>query len=631
MSDVFVSYKAEDRKRVAPLVAALEAEGLGVWWDEQIGGGTGWRKAIETELNAARCVIVVWSKRSVGDDGSFVQDEASRAQRRQVYLPVTIDKIEPPLGFGEIQALPLTGWHGDRSDNRYVDVRAAVREIIDGTPRSGRRTVALRSGVDRRAAIAGGAAVAVAAASAGWYFLTPGRASATDSIAVLPFANLSGNPAQSYFSDGIAEEIRSALARIAGLKVVGRTSSEAVRNDDAKTAAKKLGVANILTGSVRESPSTIRINAELVDGRTGIDRWSQGYDRAPGDAIKIQTDIAENVASALGGSLDAVARAAIALGGTSIAAAQDSYLKARAQFRVDDSEQGVRDELRFLNSAIAIDPKFAKAVAFKAMLLAELTGSFNHSGRFESGFVEAAAVARQAIDLAPNLGAGHMALARTLVDALDFKGAVVAFAKANELSVDVDTLVTYSNFLGLLGKTDKAVDLARRAQALDPLNPITFLREGFALTFGRRYAEALPPLRKALELAPTLASPRSLVAANLMQMGRNDEAAAELRKVQSDEIVRLVIEAILFTRLGNRAASNDAISRLRQNYGDGATYQFAEIHAQRGEKEQAFAALDRAWSLRDPGLEALKADPYLDPLRDDPRFKSILSRLNFPG
>src|ERR1044071_1608203 len=123
----------------------------------------------------------------------------------------------------------------------------------------------------RRTALAGTSVAAAAVAAGGiWFFLKPGSAEASNSIAVLPFANLSGDPAQAYFSDGIAEEIRSALARLAGLKVVGRTSSEAVRNDDAETAAKKLEVANILTGTVRQSPSTIRVTAELIDGQTGI-------------------------------------------------------------------------------------------------------------------------------------------------------------------------------------------------------------------------------------------------------------------------------------------------------------------------------------------------------------------------
>src|SRR5207302_2019811 len=182
MADVFISYKAEDRRRVKPLVEALQADGLSVWWDEQIGAGDAWRDTIEQQLGGA-------SSRAAG--------------------PVA------------------------------------------------------RSHVDRRAVLAGGAVAAVAVAGvAGWALFKSSPASAGESIAVLPFENLSGDPNQAYFSDGLAEELRSALSRVAQLKVAARTSSEAVRNDDAKTAAQKLGVANIVTGSVRRSPAIIRVSAQ---------------------------------------------------------------------------------------------------------------------------------------------------------------------------------------------------------------------------------------------------------------------------------------------------------------------------------------------------------------------------------
>ena len=132
MSDVFVSYKAEDRARVAPLVRALESDGLSVWWDTQIAAGAEWREDIQEELDAAGCVVVVWSKRSVGHGGRFVRDEASRAQRRGTYLPVRIDKVEPPLGFGELHAIPLQGWKGSRDDPRFRHLLDAVHDVRAG-------------------------------------------------------------------------------------------------------------------------------------------------------------------------------------------------------------------------------------------------------------------------------------------------------------------------------------------------------------------------------------------------------------------------------------------------------------------------------------------------------------------
>ena len=335
MADVFVSYKAEDRRRVKPLVDGLHAHGLTVWWDAQIGGGDEWRRSIEQQLDIAKCVLVVWSKRSTGPEGRFVRDEASRAMERGAYLPVRIDNVRLPLGFGETQALQLAGWRGSRDDDGFQAVLAAVHAMVAGKPRETGPHLHLEPGINRRTMLAGSGVAAAAVAGAGaWFLLKPGSAEASGSIAVLPFANLSSDPGQAYFSDGLTEELRSALSR-AGLQVVGRTSSEAVKNSDAETAAKKLRVANILTGSVRRSPDTIRVSAQLVKGSDGLERWSQDYDRRPGDALTIQSDIAQNVAQALSVALGKAAKAAVSVGGTSNAAAQDLYLKA-ARFRVDD-------------------------------------------------------------------------------------------------------------------------------------------------------------------------------------------------------------------------------------------------------------------------------------------------------
>ena len=269
MSDVFVSYKAEDRGRVAPLVQALEADGLSVWWDTQIAAGSEWRRDIEEELDSARCVIVVWSKRSVGADGRFVRDEANRAQRRGTYLPIRIDAVEPPLGFGEIQAISVEGWKGSRRDGRYRKLLHGVHAVMAGKKPDSAPIREAHPTTRRGALVAGGAAAVAVSAAGGWALLRPKAAKASNSIAVLPFANLSGDPHQEYFSDGIAEELRSGLARLPGLQVAGRISSEAVRNQDATTAARRLRVGHILTGSVRRGPGMVRISSQLIDGRSG--------------------------------------------------------------------------------------------------------------------------------------------------------------------------------------------------------------------------------------------------------------------------------------------------------------------------------------------------------------------------
>jgi len=634
MSDVFISYKAEDRRRVQPLVQALQSDGLSVWWDEHIGTGDEWRQTIEQQLDSALCVIVIWSKSSIGPEGHFVRDEASRAQRRHVYVPVLIDAVSPPLGFGESQATSLRAWHGDRSDPHYQAVLTAVQRITGARAASPAPHSHGHSPITRRTAIAGGAVAAAGiAAVGGWALLKPTSASASRSIAVLPFANLSGDPAQAYFSDGIAEELRSALARIAGLEVVGRTSSEAVRNDDAATAAKKLGVANILTGSVRQSPSTIRVSAELIDGRTGMDRWSQDYDRSPGDSIKIQTDIAENVATALSAALGQAAKAAIVVGGTSNAAAQDLYLKAKAQTKADDSEEGLRTGISLLDSAIALDPKFADAYALKARALTDVNGYFTARGeRFEPGFTQAAAVAQQAISLAPNVAAGHMALAFIRMNQLNVGAAAAEYERGHSVAGgDVDDLLAYGNFIKLIGRADEALNIARQAQSRDPLNPGAFETEAAIQARLGRYNDSVKAFRRAIELAPNVKRNHALLGIALMQLGKPAEALAELRTMPSESLFRNVGEAILFARQGNRAASDTAIQQAQQVFGDAANYQYAEIYAQRGETDRAFAALDRAWEFRDPGLAWLKTDDLFAPIQADPRFAALLQKMNFPA
>jgi TolB-like protein len=629
MSDVFVSYKAEDRKRVRPLVDALEADGLSVWWDAQIGGGDEWRRSIERELDAAKCVLVIWSKRSTAPEGRFVRDEASRAMERGVYLPVRIDNVRLPLGFGETQALSLAGWKGSRDDGRYQAVLAAARAITQGELHA-HQAHHFESSISRRGVLAGGAAAAAAAGVGGWFLLKPGSAEASTSIAVLPFANLSSDPGQLYFSDGLAEELRSALAR-AGLQVVGRTSSEAVKNADAETAARELGVGNILTGSVRRSPSTIRVSAQLIKGSNGLERWSQDYDRKPGDELTIQSDIAGNVAQALSVTLGRAAKAALTVGGTSNAAAQDLYLKARAQLRTGDSEASYRQVIGLLDSAITLDPKFAEAFAWKSLAINFMTGSIASPSGFDAGYAQAVDAAKRSIALAPGLAVGHVALATAFEFQLNLPGALYEYRKADALpNVEVFSQLQQVIFLARVGASAAALDLARRLQKQDPLNAAAYGREAYVLAYSKRYADAIPPARRAGQLAPAISRTHTLLGLCLMQLGRTADAKAEYSKASPDDIYRLTGESILSYRQGNRAAADQSLQQAQRVFGDSASYQYAEIYAQRGDLEPAFAALNRAWTVHDPGLTTLRVDPFLDPLRGDPRFAELERKLNFP-
>lgn len=629
MSDVFVSYKAEDRDRVAPLVSALEAEGLSVWWDTRIAAGSEWRRDIEEQLDAARCVIVVWSKRSVGREGRFVREEADRAQRRATYLPVRIDNVEPPLGFAELQAISLRRWKGDPADARYRKVRDAARALVAGKPMPGLTPEPI-GGVSRRTAlVGGGAVVAIVAAAGAWQFLRPGVAKGTNSIAVLPFANLSGDPRQDYFSDGIAEELRSALSRLPGLNVAGRISSEAVRNQDATSAARRLRVGHILTGSVRRAPGMVRISSQLIDGRSGLEQWSASYDRPEGNVLAIQTDIAENVVSALSVELNPAGVQALTAGGTNDPDAHDLYLRATRQAQNDDSENSLMQANALLDAALAKDSRFAKAYAAKARNLSYIADVARSPEDTRRGYAAAVASAERAVALAPRLTEGYAALADALYGQRKISAAMREIERGASFGQN-DLQLLQAAVIAFVagGQTRRAIAFADRMVEIDPLNPLSHRRRYYALFYDRQYDASIAEAQRTLKLAPALALPPYFIALSLIMKNQPKEAQRYLDMLPADLTVRLAAEAIVAGKTGDRTRSDGKLDQLRSVYGDAASYQFAQAFAQRGEPDRAFVALEKGLEVNDPGLNTLRVDPLFDPIRADPRFNAILKRVD---
>lgn len=620
MSDVFISYKAEDRRRVQPLVDALHSDGYSVWWDQHISAGDEWRPTIERQLDAAKCVIVAWSKHSVGPEGQFVRDEASRAQQRRVYVPVAIDNVRIPLGFGESHATSLRGWRGDPSDARYQAVLAAVRRIVGGgTEEVTDKHPQMRIG--RRAAIAGGVVAVAVAGIGGWALLKRGAADASDSIAVLPFANLSADPAQAYFADGIAGEIRNSLTRVPGLKVAGSTSSVAVREDDAQTAARRLGVANILTGNVRHTSSTIRVTTELIDGVTGLTKWSQNYDRAPGDAIKIQTDIAGDVARALAVALSANTREALAAGETSNIAAQTLVFQAR-NLSYQLTVPALQQSLQLLDQASSLDPNYARAYAMKSFVANNLASqTAGTSDELTRGRDQALQHAKVALSLAPNLPIARSALGwaywLNLQVGQSLREHKIALSLA---SGDPDVIRNYGYVMSNIGKPEEALRHVDQALALDPLNWASHLAHVSVLFYARRYEEAVRYSQKLKRDSPDLFRFPVLLGHSLLMLGRTEEAAVAF----GEDITG---EALLAATSGNRELAVARIADLKERYGDFGNFNSARIYAQLGEKDAAFEALNRAWEVRESSLVGLKVDPYLDPLRGDSRYEALVVRL----
>ena len=645
MTDVFISYKTEDRARVRPLVDALTAEGLDVWWDVHIQGGAAWRETIRGHLEAASCVIVVWSDGAVGPAGHFVQDEAAYAKRRGVYLPVAVDPVEPPLGFGQEQALKLIGWRGSRRDPLFTDVLAAARAVIEGGPRPrpvaqarSIRLAALRPWRIGAMAVVGGllaSGVVIVAAPSQLCALTGlacAAPTAANSIAVLPLANLAADPTQDYFADGLTEELIGSLARLGQFQVVGRTSSFKFKGSHETSAAigQKLHVSYLIDGSVRRAGDIVRVSAVLVDAKTGFERWSQTYDRKLDDAFAVQSGIAQAVAEALRVRLMGADVAALSGGGTTNGEAYDAYLRGRELIRSAPGESGLREALARFDAAIADDATFASAYAWRAIALSDLADQFTAPGAVRATYDSAEVSARQAVALDPNLPLGQAALGLVLYRGrLDFPHAQGAFARAMRTgSGDVIILSLFGQFSDAIGDVRAGLAAHQRAAFLDPLDPLHRRQLGYGQYSARRYGEAIETMRQALALNPHAGVAHAVIG-NILYLTGDLTGARREYALEPLDYLRAVGEAILLHRQGDAKGADTALRGLAAD--PTTAYQQAQVFAQWGAADRAFEAIDRAFAIGDSGLATLRTDPLIDPLRGDPRFAARLARLGGAG
>ena len=304
--------------------------------------------------------------------------------------------------------------------------------------------------------------------------LKPAKAPA-NSIAVLAFANMSGDAKQEYFSDGLSEELIDALARIGQLQVAARTSSFAFKGTatDAATIGAKLGTAWLLDGSVRRDGDMIRVNAQLVDVRSGFRSWSQTYDRQVKDVFAVQRDIADSVTGALQVKLAGTAPTVTASGGTANQLAYDAYLRGRQLVDVSGSEAQWREALAQFDAALAADSGYALAHAARARALIALGAAFLPVAQLPANRDAALASARRAVALAPDLADAQSTLGFVLANgSLDFKAAAGPFDKSMQTgSGSADILIRYGIFACRSGNAEPGLAALRKAVALDPLNP----------------------------------------------------------------------------------------------------------------------------------------------------------------
>jgi len=655
---VFLSYASQDAQAAQKICEALRAAGIQVFLDQsELRGGDAWDQKIRHQIHDCVLFMPVVSKHTQERlEGYFrlewklaVDRSHLMATERPFLVPVVVDGTRDQEAFvpDAFRAVQWTRLPGGETPPAFVEriKRLLSPELSPLSAVSG-AAPGLREPVraSRRSKPVLLAIVAVILAALAFFvadkfWISKHVAASTafnpppHSIAVLPFANMSGDKDQEYFSDGLTEELLNSLSEINELQVAARTSAFSFKgtNTDIGTIARKLNVGAVLEGSVRRSANTIRITAQLINAVTGFHLWSKTYDRDLGDVLKLQTEIATAVASALKVTLLGDVAAKVELGGTGNPAALDAYLRGAKGFSSRRDSKDLPAAIAAYTEAIRLDPHYALAFAGRSFALSTAAADAETPAATREGFDKAQADARQALALAPDLAQGHLALAVVAEQGtLDFTQANDEYERALALAPgNAQVLRDSGQFAAFMGHFDAALAAARRAVVLDPLARQTYTVLAQALYVARRYAEAVAAFAEVISLEPDYKGTYGERGLAYYRLGDLERARGSC-ETKRDYWESQHCLAVIYDKLGRHADAEAELAKLKAFGGDAAAYQYATIYAQWGNRAKALEWLETAWRLRDPGLEFLKTDPLLDPLRKEPRFQAIERELKFP-
>jgi len=662
---VFLSYASQDAEAARKICEALRAAGIEVFFDQSaLRGGDSWDQKIRHEIHDCALFIPMVSQHTQERlEGYFrhewnlaIERTHHMAQQKPFLVPVVVDGTGDREAFvpDAFRAVQWTRLPGGETPPVFVE---RIKRLLSPLKTMSGDTPAIREPVraPRRSkpVLLALAAVVVFAALA--YFvtdkvwiskhLTPVPAAFAPpphSIAVLPFVNLSGDKEQEYFSDGLTEELLNSLAEIEGLQVAARTSSFSFKeHPDVATVAHKLNVGAVLEGSVRRSAHTIRITAQLINAVTGFHLWSKTYDRELGDVLKLQTEIATSVASALKVTLLGDLAAKVELGGTRNPAAFDAYLRAAKAYNSIRGAEELPAAITAYTEAIRLDPHYALAFAGRSIALSGTAKAADTAAAVREAYDKAQADAREALALAPDLAQAHLAVAYVSENILDFTQASDAYERALALAPgNAEVLRNSGEFAAFMGHFDAGVAAARRAVVLDPLARESHYDLGLALYAARPYEEAVATHAAVISLAHDYKATYGYRGIAYYGLGDFERARASCETVKLTAPREDVLPdfwlsqqclAVIYDKLGRHADAEAVVSKLKAANGDTAAYQYATIYAQWGNRAKALEWLETALRLRDPGLVLLKTDMLLDPLRKEPRFKAIERELKFPN
>jgi TolB-like protein/Flp pilus assembly protein TadD len=450
------------------------------------------------------------------------------------------------------------------------------------------------------------------------------------SIAVLPLVNTSGDPANEYFSDGLSEELIAVLAKIPGLKIIGRSSSFLFKGkaDDSRTIGDKLGVANLLEGSVRKQGDRVRIVAELINAADGRTLWSETYDRELKDVFAVQSEIAVAVTDQLKIKLLGAPTKSDAAPSNDNLAAYNALQQGTFYFALS-TEEGTRKATEFFGEAVRLDPRYALAYANLSFAWRQLAATWLGGAEANEAYAKARNAAQTALSLAPNLAAAHGARGFVLLTPdLDFAAAEAEFRQAEKLApADAGPKNNLGFVFAVQGRLKEAEDMMRQTLALDPLGVTRYLNLARILIGGGRYDEAEAALRKAIELQPAAARLHAYL--TMLDVLRGNAAAAlqdaqlEPKGFWQDYALALAQQA-----QSDHATADAALQKLINEDAVSAPFQIAAVYGLRKEPDKMFEWLERAYTEHDPGLTQLLVTPFILNYKDDPRFAAFCQKLN---
>jgi serine/threonine protein kinase/tetratricopeptide (TPR) repeat protein len=475
--------------------------------------------------------------------------------------------------------------------------------------------------------------VALLAAASWFYRSRLGGGETINSLAVLPFVNASGNPDSEYLSDGITESLMDSLSELPNLKVMSRSAVSRYKGKepDVPTVGRELGVRAVLTGRITQRGENLTVTAELVNATDNSRLWGQQYDRKVADALAVQNDIAHQIVEKLRLRLSSTQAAHMTNRQTANPEAYQLYLKGR-YFAAQYTPESLAKGLNYFQQAIALDPAYALAYDGISYYYAQIEDVTVAPAEVRTKAEEAA---RKAIELDDSLVEPHVEQAYNyMFFDFDWPAAEREFQRAFGLNPDYpQAREWYSWYLISQGRFDQAIQEGQRAAELDPLSPEIRSILGLNLYFARRYDQAAVELHKTLELEPNYWIGYYYLGQVYEQQGRLDDAIAAQRKAAEifgnaswplDEIAR---DYALAGKLpAARQALRDLLARSQHTYV--SAFGIAKVYAALGDKDQAFAQLEQAYTQRSVFMVGLKVDPELDSLHSDPRFADLLRRMN---